>query len=226
MGEVKNTGMISLNKELTEEAITIINGIFDPNWGGVDIMPLEIEFDDYSEKRISDALEDLVKDLAPLGYVLNGNVKYYGSWDGKCYVKENVVSYCDIEDVGLNEATDETLISMLQDRGYAVRKENKDQITMMKIKELQCPVDTNNFSFFHELAIYANANWKGGCTPAEIAHNAFEWLVEAKTSTHTKPTPAIRSLCDNLYEDIKNGSTEAEYYLDQLKVLVTKGGQI
>ena len=72
---------------------------------------------------LEDEIREIVAVLTSLGYVCNGEVEYYGDYEGKIYVENNQVVDVGIEDTGLHEASDETLIRMLQDRGYTVTKQ-------------------------------------------------------------------------------------------------------
>lgn len=69
-----------------------------------------------------DEIKEIVSVLASLGYVCNGEVEYYGDYEGKIYVEHNQVIDVGIEDTGLHEASDETLIQILSERGYIVTK--------------------------------------------------------------------------------------------------------
>lgn len=69
-----------------------------------------------------DEIKEIVAVLASLGYVCNGEVEYYGDYEGKIYVEHNQVIDVGIEDTGLHEASDETLIQILSERGYIVTK--------------------------------------------------------------------------------------------------------
>lgn len=71
---------------------------------------------------LEDEIKEIVAVLASLGYVCNGEVEYYGDYEGKIYVEQNQVIDVGIEDTGLHEASDETLIQILSERGYIVTR--------------------------------------------------------------------------------------------------------
>ena len=73
------------------------------------------------------------------------------------------------------------------------------------------------YGFFYDLAVYANENWcKGAFTPKEIACNAYIYFEDAKASTLEDPSAHIRTLLENLEEDVRNGCKEAEAFIEQI----------
>lgn len=118
-----NSGTVYANKPFTWEAKTAIaaNKDIDPDLlDCIDEDQLEIE--EWYENCFEDELEALVATLAPLGYILNGCIDYFGDYEGRIYVKQNKITSVDVHDMGLYEATDETLINTMKERGYTILK--------------------------------------------------------------------------------------------------------
>lgn len=68
---------------------------------------------------------------------------------------------------------------------------------------------------FYDIAIFGNANWKGGFTPKEIAENAYEYLCAFKESVECGiPTHTIQNLLELLDED---GSETALEYANMIR---------
>lgn len=118
--QIIHSGTLSFNKPLTREAAEIVNEIL-----GEDVAQENdscLDFDEWYENFFEDTIEQMIGALSPDGYVCDGTISYYGDYDGQIIVKDNVVRSLDIQDVGLYNATDETLIRMLEERGYTVTK--------------------------------------------------------------------------------------------------------
>lgn len=74
-----------------------------------------------------------------------------------------------------------------------------------------------DFGFWYDVAVYCNANWKGGFTPKEIAENAFEYWCEWKTTLDSdKVTANIDDLMHQLHEDYCNGNKEPLEFLETI----------
>lgn len=118
-----NSGTVYANKPFTWEAKTEIaaNKDIDPDLLDC-IEEDQLEIEEWYENCFEDELEALVKTLAPLGYILNGCIDYFGDYEGRIYVKQNEITSVDVHDMGLYEATDETLINTLKERGYTILK--------------------------------------------------------------------------------------------------------
>ena len=59
-----------------------------------------------------------------------------------------------------------------------------------------------NYEFFYNIALYANANWKGGFSNREIACNAYNYICDFQTSKETGViAESIKYLYENLVED-------------------------
>ena len=125
--QIYNIGTIELNHRLTHEAIeALLKNPITRDYASECAHPGDYALvynDDCGE--LLGEIRAFVDVLAPLGYVLDGAVEYYGDYDGKIYVENNQVIDVDVTDIGLHEASDETLIHMLEARGYTVTKERK-----------------------------------------------------------------------------------------------------
>lgn len=124
---IMNTGGITANKPFDAAALNVLNSncsLFDRKWLP-DFGDIHIEFEDVMDGSFEEVLEEIVQKLKPLGYVFNGQVAYYGDYEGKIYVENNKITLRSIEDTGLYEACDAELIQMLEDRGYIVMKKSE-----------------------------------------------------------------------------------------------------
>jgi len=125
--QINNVGTIELNHRLTHEAIeALLHNPITREYASECVLPGAYALcynDDCGD--VLDEIREIVNVLAPLGYVLDGEVEYYGDYDGKIYIENNEVIDVDVTDIGLHEASDETLIQMLEDRGYTVTKGRK-----------------------------------------------------------------------------------------------------
>ena len=116
-----NVGTLFCNHLITPEAKHIIDAtleIKDTCYTGGEM----IEICGIQSYNFDLDIKVLIDNLKPLGYIINGMIEYYGDYDGRYDVKDNVVTEIAREDFGLYDATDETLISMLEQRGYTVIK--------------------------------------------------------------------------------------------------------
>jgi len=119
MGFIANTGAIKANKPFTSEAKDAVINVI-----GVATFRLdELLFEDYYDRDFDETIEELVNELEPLGYELNGYITYYGDSDGAIEIHDNKVNRLTSEQVVIKEATDNDLISELKFRGYKVFKE-------------------------------------------------------------------------------------------------------
>lgn len=122
--DIRNSGTIKLNKPLTQEALDALlkeeEGIVEDL--GIKEGDADIEFCDYCDSELDSTLESVIETLSPLDYVLNGSVDYYGNYDGKTFVTDNVVESASVESLWEYEASDEHIIEVLEKRGYKVTK--------------------------------------------------------------------------------------------------------
>ena len=71
---------------------------------------------------------------------------------------------------------------------------------------------TEIFNFFYTLAEYANVNWnKGKATPRVLAQTAFLWFQNLEYGVE-----AYSTTLENLTEDVENGNTEAQQFIDEI----------
>lgn len=73
---------------------------------------------------------------------------------------------------------------------------------------------------FYRIADYANAHWKGGFAPIEIAENAYSYLCEFQSSKEKgEPNDTIKYLLTNLDEDIANGEEleDVRYWTTEIR---------
>lgn len=131
---IANSGYIFTNKPLTEEALQALknqedfdNELLECLYGNYPGNADTFEIEEWYENCFEDQLEAMVAALAPLGYVLNGEIQYWGDYDGKIYVQNNKVITVDIADTGLYEASDAELIQILEQRGYRVEKATEEE---------------------------------------------------------------------------------------------------
>lgn len=112
-----NMGTIELSQPLTKEAILAINEhpvlsdllgdlLFEDEW--------QIEVEDIYSAHFDDVARELVEVLSPLDYVLNGQIEYYGEYEGMTYIKDNEVSEAGTLERWKEEASDDDLISALK----------------------------------------------------------------------------------------------------------------
>ncbi len=125
---MEGSGTLTLNKPLSKEAVDKIKST---DWSKhsyndwkdlVEIGMTEIELEEINAKDFDGDIYSLVDEIGPLGYVLNGTIEYWGDYEGKYYITDNECENVDISYTGLIEATDEELIEILEERGYAVTK--------------------------------------------------------------------------------------------------------
>lgn len=125
--QIYNIGTIDLDHRLTHEAIeALLKNPITRDYASECAHPGDYALvynDDGGD--LLDEIREIVNVLAPLGYVLDGEVEYYGDYDGKIYIENNEVIDVDVTDIGLHEASDETLIQILESRGYTVTKGRK-----------------------------------------------------------------------------------------------------
>lgn len=78
---IVNDGTIKLNKELTVEAWKIVCLIFDTK-DYCDPEEKQIIINEFYDRYIEDTLTELCDRLKELGYILNGQIVYYGDYEG------------------------------------------------------------------------------------------------------------------------------------------------
>lgn len=80
-----------------------------------------IEFEDYPETCLEDALNRVQKEIGPNVW-LEGNLEHWGDYDGWIDVTRDGAESGDKSSQDLHYADDRTLIEMLEKRGYKVTK--------------------------------------------------------------------------------------------------------
>lgn len=124
MSYVLNVGEIKVNKPITEEAKAILDEAFGRKICkvGGDLL----FFNEYYDKWFDETLQAAVNMLEPLGYILNGDVAFYGDYgDGRFEIKDNRILVLSVEEAAIVDASDETLIEELKKRGYDVVKKEE-----------------------------------------------------------------------------------------------------
>lgn len=119
-----NYGCIDLNKPITQEVADIIEEVLylKPD-RDFNIGETEITIDDYQGWQLNSDIDELIDRIASFGYILNGVISYYGDdCDGRYDIINNVTEDIPKEEFALHDASDEELISILEDRGYTVIK--------------------------------------------------------------------------------------------------------
>jgi len=119
-----NYGHINFNKPINQNVADVIEEIFDLKLGrDFDIGGTEITIDYYQSWNLDSDIDKIIKHIAPLGYVLNGCIYYYGDdCDGRYDIINNITEDIPKEEFALHDASDEELISILEGRGYTVIK--------------------------------------------------------------------------------------------------------
>lgn len=121
---ITNQGKITLNKPLTQEAIDAISNA-DVRFAGKtssEVGDTEIYVEDFYDSEFESTMQVVIEAVSPLGYVLNGEVDYFGDYDGVTFIKDNKVEECSAEARWMYEESDEVIIEVLEKRGYTVTK--------------------------------------------------------------------------------------------------------
>ncbi len=124
MTDITNQGKITLNKPLTQEAIDAISNA-DVRFAGKtssEIGDSEIYVEDFCDSEFEETINMVIEAVSPLGYVLNGEVDYFGDYDGVTVIKDNKVEAYPAEARWMYEECDKVIIEVLEKRGYTVTK--------------------------------------------------------------------------------------------------------
>ena len=119
---IVNYGEITTNKPITEEVKEVIESII----GEEDICDVGediIEISEIYDHDFDITISNVIDEIKPFGYVLNGSVEYSGNYEGTIYIENNEVKSLCTEEAAVKEADDEELIKTLKSRGYNVTKE-------------------------------------------------------------------------------------------------------
>ena len=85
-----------------------------------------IELEDYPESGLESTLQNVQNAIGPNVW-LEGNLEYYGDYDGWIDVTRDGVETGDKSSEDLHYADDATLIKMLEERGYKVTKAKSEK---------------------------------------------------------------------------------------------------
>lgn len=85
---------------------------------------MEVSFEEHPNSYLDDDLRNVQEGLKPDVW-LDGNITYVGDYDGWIDVKRTSIETGDKSSEDLHYATDETLIDILEGRGYKVTKDDK-----------------------------------------------------------------------------------------------------
>ena len=122
--DITNQGKITLNKPLTQEAIDAISNA-DVRFAGKtssEVGDSEIYVEDFCDSEFEETINMVIEAVSPLGYVLNGEVDYFGDYDGVTVIKDNKVEGYPAEAQWMYEECDKVIIEVLEKRGYTVTK--------------------------------------------------------------------------------------------------------
>lgn len=125
--EVLKDGKATTDKAVAEKVKDALDehGV-SMSYGGPDVKIVQegtvVEFTEYPGSFLDSDLNDVLRDLEPDGISLRGDLEYWGDYDGYILVDETGARSIDKEQYGLERASDETLIGILEKRGYIVAK--------------------------------------------------------------------------------------------------------
>ena len=131
--DIEYYGAISFNKPLTEEAVKAVEKAFDTpglkrvyeRYFNLNPEDSTLNIDEFRQSDADGIFNTMIEALAPLGYVLNGSLRYFGDYDGMLYITDNEVEELDDLDRWQKDVSDEDLIETLEKRGYKVTKARK-----------------------------------------------------------------------------------------------------
>ena len=115
-----NNGELISNKAFTFKVAELINSYFLPKVCVCD--GNKILFDKLYYRGLYEALKEIIDQMAPLGYILNGRIDFIGLIEGSIEVKNNEVKMLNVSEATVRWASDDDLISELESRGYTVMK--------------------------------------------------------------------------------------------------------
>lgn len=118
-------GALVANRPLKNSDAKYIKNFWKTNYGqDVCVLPRTIEFKNFRASLPSmdfiDLLEDLLQILNSAGYELNGRLQFCGDYDEAVFVRNNDLKIVKRTDIGLETASDETLIKKLEARNWRV----------------------------------------------------------------------------------------------------------
>ncbi len=129
--QIKNTGSLCTSRKITPEEYAKIHEICGDSYQ-LEVNTFEtnteLDFEEYFDNEFEKTIRELIDAGIP---IISGEIEYWGDYDGKIYVRLNkatnkvVIDTVDEQNIGLHEASDDTLIKMLEARGYRVTKKNE-----------------------------------------------------------------------------------------------------
>ena len=122
--DITNQGTISLNKPLTQEALDAILSVNEEfvKKTVLKVGDTDIYVEDFFDSEFDGTMNEIIDAISPLGYVLNGEVNYWGDYEGKTFITDNKVESVDVQGLWEYELADEYIIEVLEKRGYTVTK--------------------------------------------------------------------------------------------------------
>ncbi len=122
--DITNQGTISLNKPLTQEALDAILSVDEEfvEKTVLEVGDTDIYIEDFPDSEFDGTMNVIIDAISPLGYVLNGEVDYWGDYDGKTFITDNKAESVDVQGLWEYELADEDIIKALEKRGYTVTK--------------------------------------------------------------------------------------------------------
>ena len=171
MSYVLNVGQIKVNKPITEETKVILDEVF-----GSEICEVGgdlLFFDEYYDKWFDETLQAAVNRVESLGYVLNGEVAFYGDYgDGRIEIRDNRIGVLSVEEAAIVDASDETLIEELKKRGYDVLKKGDMNLTDLFCRFLSAQEDYRELYYIYEDLKEA------GATKEELEYVGYEDYID------------------------------------------------
>ena len=135
---IYNTGTLVLkgvkdcNKDAVRDAFDNLFDDTDLNENGdkecgliLDGKKKTLWFDEYSGSQLDGDLHELAADLAPFGVTMEGDISFWGDYDGFILVTKDRVESYDKEYEALYTHTIEEIREILKERGYDVVKIKK-----------------------------------------------------------------------------------------------------
>ena len=107
---ITNSGSLTTNRKFTQEEVERIKSVLTKSEVYDNEISVEEEYGD-----IECDLKDLLEDLP--GVIINGQIDYYGDYDGRYEVKDSVLSSLNKNEVAIREASVEELLKEIARRG-------------------------------------------------------------------------------------------------------------
>ena len=119
---VQNSGVLTPNKPLTQEAIDEAKRILGAEKGsGIFVNQDMIDFEDSHGSCLNEDLDKLIQRFAELGFTLDGSITYYGDYEGTYIVEPGKMTQdVDKDKAVIRNASDDELLEELRRRGVRV----------------------------------------------------------------------------------------------------------